>query len=117
MSASLRSHFTFVSTAEHILVLLVATTIAIVWYIKSPIIITYDTLTYIDIASSIESGSPKAGALYWRLPAYPLILRAFGVIDFNSSVQGLIRFQLLLGVVMSWLFYVSVRLIDRRWAF
>jgi hypothetical protein len=98
-------------------VLLVATIVALVWFWNAPILLTSDTPTYIDLAYTLETHILRPGALYWRLPMYPELLRLFHVVDLNSSIAGLVRFQVILGVLMSWLFYASVRRIDERWGF
>jgi hypothetical protein len=89
--------------------------IVAVWVFTKPIVFTYDTFTYIDVARELVSGK-STNSYYFRLPIYPAILRAFHIVDLSHSVFWLIIFQSCLAVASVWLFYLSARLLEPRGA-
>jgi hypothetical protein len=95
--------------------LAISVTVVAVWIFTKPIVFTYDTFTYIEIARELQLGT-STNLYYWRLPVYPAILRAFHIIDSSHSVFWLIIFQSSLAIASVWLFYLSARLFDSRGA-
>jgi hypothetical protein len=77
--------------------LAISATVVAVWVFTKPIVFTYDTLTYIDVAHALKVGN-SANADYLRLPVFPLILLAFQVTDLAHSVQKLVAFHSVLAV-------------------
>jgi hypothetical protein len=86
-----------------------------VWVFAKPIVFTYDTFTYIDVARELASGR-ATNSFYFRLPIYPAILWAFRIVDLSHSVFWLIVFQSCLAVASVWLFYLAARLLETRGA-
>jgi hypothetical protein len=89
--------------------------IVAVWVLTKPIVFTYDTFTYIDVARELVSGK-STNSYYFRLPIYPTILWAFHIVDLSHSVFWLIIFQSCLAVASVWLFYLSARQLEPRGA-
>jgi hypothetical protein len=98
------------------IILAISAIVVAVWVFTKPIIFTHDSFTYIDHARDLLLGQPGA-ALFSRLPAYPMVLWAFGVTDLKHSVFWLTIFQSCLAVASCWLFYLTARLVEARGAF
>ena len=98
------------------IILAISAIVVAVWVFTKPIIFTHDSFTYIDQARELTLGT-SATAMFSRLPAFPMILWAFGVTDLKHSVFWLIIFQSCLAVASCWLFYLTARLIWPRGAF
>ena len=96
-------------------ILAVATTVVVAWILTKPIVFTYDSLTYIEHARELQLGQ-SAATVFSRLPLFPAILLAFDITDLKHPVFGLIVFHACLAVASCWLFYLTARLIETRWA-
>jgi 4-amino-4-deoxy-L-arabinose transferase-like glycosyltransferase len=97
--------------------LLAISVIAVVaWVLLKPIVFTYDTFTYMEVAREFASRK-STNSFYFRLPIYPALLWAFHITDLSHSVFRLIMFQSCLAVASVLLFYLSARLLKPRGAF
>jgi len=95
--------------------LAISVIVVVVWVLTKPIVFTYDSFTYIDVARELASGK-SSNSYYFRLPLYPAILLVFHVTDLSRSVFWLVVFQACLAIASVWLFYLSARLLEPRGA-
>src|SRR5260370_9291424 len=56
--------------------LAISVIVVVAWVLLKPIVFTYDTFTYMEVAREFASGN-STNAFYFRLPIYPAPLRAF----------------------------------------
>src|SRR5260370_42674228 len=96
--------------------LAISVIVVVAWVLLKPIVFTYDTFTYMEVAREFASGK-STNAFYFRLPIYPALLRAFHITELSHLVLRLIMFQSCLAVASVLLFYLSARLLQPRGAF
>jgi hypothetical protein len=95
--------------------LAISVIVVAVWVFTQPIVFTYDSFTYIEVARELQLGS-STNSYYWRPPVYPAILWSLDIVDFSHSVFWLIIFQSCLAIASVWLFYLSARQLEPRGA-